>query len=108
MENLKCLDEMPHVYNSLDIWLLGIGLVASTGTAHYQWFMARACEISASLPLVDCDDALDRIKSILWLETTQTEQVFRSHWDAIIGTETRPVPSEFPCISSSSPGALIL
>lgn len=107
-ENLKCLDTAPRVYNSLDVWLLTIGMVASTGTGHYQWFMEKACDVSTALQLSDCEDALTRTKSILWLETTQTEILCRHHWEAIIGTGMRTLPSEFTCISSDSPGPGIL
>ena len=107
-ENLECLDAAPRVYNSLDVWLLTIGMVASTGTVHYQWFMEKACDVSAALQLSDCDNTLTRIKSILWLETTQTEMICRHHWEDIIGTEMQTSPSEFTCISSSSPGPGVL
>jgi hypothetical protein len=99
MENLNRLDTTPRVYCSLDIWLIAIGLVASTGTAHYRSFLERASNISRSLQLIDAEDVLNRIKSILWLEIINAERTFTPHWEAIMATETRPLPLERMCTS---------
>jgi hypothetical protein len=95
MEHLKQLESIPRVYDSLDVWLLASGMVASTGTAHYQWFMERARAMAASLQLGSWNDALARIKSVLWLETLQGEDIFRPHWDAILsaGNQLEPLDS---------------
>lgn len=107
MEHLKQLESTPRVYDSLDVWLLAIGMVASTGTAHYQWFMKRARAIAASLQLGNGNDALIRIKSVLWLETLQGEDIFRPHWDAILSAANhQPWPPGFTvCVPPSSTGA---
>jgi multisubunit Na+/H+ antiporter MnhF subunit len=109
MEHLKQLESIPRVYDSLDVWLLAIGIVSSTGTIHYQWFMERARAMDASLALGNWDDALKRIKSILWLETLQGEDIFRPHWDAILSAVSQPAPPDFTvCVSPSSTGAEFL
>jgi hypothetical protein len=103
MEHLKQLESTPRVYDSLDIWLLAIGMVASTGTIHYQWFAEIAQAMAASLQLRNLEDALDRIKSVLWLETLQGENIFRPHWDAILSAANQPGPPDFTiCVSPSS------
>lgn len=107
-KTLNHLDATPRVYSSLDIWLAAIGMVASAGTAHYQWFLERTRIISTSMQLVETDDIQTRIKSVLWLETMYTEQIFRPHWEAIMVTETRPGSSDPTCIWSGSPGSGLL
>jgi len=106
MEHLKQLESTPRVYDSLDVWLLAIGMVASTGTTHYQWFMERARAVAASLQLGNWNDALVRIKSVLWLEILQGEDIFRPHWDAILSAANQPGPPDFTVyVSPSSTGA---
>lgn len=102
LEHYEQLETKPRAYGSLDVWLLSIGMVASAGTAHYQWFVERARAISVSLHLADCDDVLGRVKSVLWLETPQGEGIFKPHWDAIIGFGTQPEPPDFMAYVSSS------
>ncbi|KAM7198117.1 hypothetical protein V8F33_005175 [Rhypophila sp. PSN 637] len=80
----------------LDTWLIAIGLVAATGTPHYQWFVDRGIENAASLLVLQADisggdnltweeDILPRIKKVLWLEKPKAEDVFRPHWEVILG-----------------------
>lgn len=100
IEHLKQLKSTPRVYNSLNVWLLAIGMVASTGTTHYQWFIERARAMAASLQLGNWKDALVRIKSVLWLETLKGEDIFQPHWDAILSTMNQPGPLDFTvCVS---------
>ncbi|KAE8352456.1 hypothetical protein BDV28DRAFT_125480 [Aspergillus coremiiformis] len=109
MEHLKGLDLSPHVYDSLDVWLLAVGMVASTGTTHYQWFMERARAMAISLQLRNWNDALIRIRSILWLETLQSEDIFQPHWDAILSATNQPGTPRFTvCVSPSSNGTGLL
>lgn len=84
MEHLKQLESSLRVYDSADIWLLMIGMVASTGTPNYQWFMERARAIAISLQLGTWNDVIVRIKSVLWWETLQGEAIFRPHWDTTL------------------------
>jgi hypothetical protein len=106
MENLKQLESIPHEYDSLDVWLLAIGMVASAGTTNYQWFMERAQAMAASLQMSDCNDALIRIKNVLWLETLRGEDIFRPHWAAIIDAADQPGPPGFTiCVSPNHTGA---
>jgi hypothetical protein len=106
VKHLKQLESTPRVYDSLDVWLLAIGMVASTSTTHYQWFMERARAIAASLQLGNWNDAIARIKSILWLETLQGEDIFRPHLDAILSAANQPGPPDLTvCASPSSTGA---
>jgi len=81
--NLKPLNSVPRVYGSLDIWLYSVGMVASVGTADYQWYTAKARDIAAYIQVVDGDEAMDCVKSVLWLEAPHADGVFRHHWNAI-------------------------
>jgi hypothetical protein len=83
IEHLKYLATDTRVLDSLDVWLVTIGMAASTGAAHHQMFMQRARVIAASLQLENFQDALLHIKTVLWLATSQGEDVFRPHWDAV-------------------------
>ncbi|KZN85617.1 hypothetical protein EN45_098070 [Penicillium chrysogenum] len=82
MEHLEHLAST-RVYESLDVWFAAVGLVASAGTAHHGWFMKRAQDIAAALQLGNFGDTLTHIKTVLWLEKPQSEDLFRSHWDTI-------------------------
>jgi hypothetical protein len=105
MAHLKQLESTPRVYGSLDVWLLAIGMVTSTGTTHNPWFMETARAMAASLQLANCNDALIRIKSVLWLGTLRGEDIFRPHWDAILSPANQPgLPDFTVCVSSSSTG----
>ncbi|KAM7198559.1 hypothetical protein V8F20_006089 [Naviculisporaceae sp. PSN 640] len=76
----------------LDIWLIAIGLVAATGTQYYQWFKDRGTEAVLSLLSLESRNdltwegaILPRIKGILWLEKPKAEDVFKPHWEGILG-----------------------
>ncbi|KAF7563648.1 hypothetical protein G7046_g439 [Stylonectria norvegica] len=103
---LEAATTTPHVYGSLDIWLLTIGMVATTGTIHYQSCFERAREIALSQELETWCDVLARIKCILWLEMNHSEEIFRPHWDAILNfTNDTTMPSFTVCVRSSSDGS---
>ncbi|KKK25587.1 hypothetical protein AOCH_000080 [Aspergillus ochraceoroseus] len=73
---------LPLSPNSIDVWLLAIGMVASTGTAQYPWYRDRSRAVAASLQLGDWSAVRLHIQSVLWVETLRGEDIFRSHWDA--------------------------
>ncbi|KGO36364.1 Protein of unknown function DUF3468 [Penicillium expansum] len=83
MENLEHLASTSRVYDSLDVWFGAVGMVASAGTAHHRWFINRARNIAAALQLENFSDTLVHIKTVLWLEKPQSEDLFRSHWDTV-------------------------
>jgi hypothetical protein len=83
VECFKQIESTPRVYDSLDVWFISIGLLTSTGTTNYEWFVEKAQIVSEALQLHDFDDTLVQIKSVLWLETPQSDENFRSHWDKI-------------------------
>ncbi|KAB8224099.1 hypothetical protein BDV33DRAFT_199836 [Aspergillus novoparasiticus] len=103
IDQLKQLGSTPRAYGSLDAWLLAIGLVASTGTPEYQWFIERAQTMAASLRLSNWNDVLIRIKCILWMETLQGEDIFRPHWDAIFSTMNHPGACTPPATAGGEP-----
>ncbi|KAJ5138760.1 transcriptional regulator family: Fungal Specific TF [Penicillium bovifimosum] len=99
MEQLQHLASTARVYDSLDVWFSIVGMVASVGTVHHQWFIVKAQEIAISLQLADFDEILTRIQSVLWLEKAQVEDVFRAQWEAAINATDQQVPSDLTMFS---------
>lgn len=89
--HLKQLPSPLSTYNSLDIWLLNIGMAASNGTGHYDWLTGRAREVAVVTQLTAWDDALVHVRGLLWLETCHSDDAFRPHWDAILGSYSHPI-----------------
>ncbi|KAL4864032.1 hypothetical protein BDV12DRAFT_201534 [Aspergillus spectabilis] len=92
INHLKDLDLTPHFYESLDVWLIAIGLVASANTPQYQEFKERAEIIAPSLQLETWNDAHMHIKSILWMENAQADHIFCPHWEAIFSNKSYAYP----------------
>ncbi|KAF9895350.1 hypothetical protein FE257_000254 [Aspergillus nanangensis] len=91
IDHLKELDSSPHVYDNLDAWFCAIGMMASPDIAlHYSWFVERAHVTAISLNLANWEDTILRIKSVLWLERIQDEQIVRCHWDRILNAVNQP------------------
>lgn len=109
IQHLDQLEEKARSDGLLDVWLVAVGMVSSTGTAHHPWFVGRARVVAESIPLKNWEESLIRIKSILWLETPQGEDIFRPHWDAIFGTSSQPgSPDSRTNGSSSNTGTVVL
>lgn len=79
--HLRQLHTNLHLYDNLDVWLLAVGLIASTGTNDYQWFVDQARTVAVALELQSWDDVLARIKSVMWFEAPHAEACFRTYWD---------------------------
>lgn len=97
LENVDRLGSIPRVlviHGSLDLWLLAIGMVASAGTAKYQWFAERAQATFISLQIGSWEEVLARIKSVLWLDTPHGEGLFRPHWDVFLGLSDHLMTAE--------------
>ncbi|CAG8052245.1 unnamed protein product [Penicillium olsonii] len=93
IEHFRYLAPPTHVFDSLDVWLTAVGMVASTDTDHHQSFVERAREIAISLQLKSFQDVMVHIKSVIWLEKHHIEEIFRSHWDIIFNlAETTASP----------------
>jgi hypothetical protein len=84
LQHLKRLHATTHIYASYEVWLLSIGLVASTRHTDYQWLTERAKTLAASLQLGNWDDAFVHIRRFLWLQTPQGEAIFRPPWHFIL------------------------
>jgi hypothetical protein len=80
---LAILEAEPRTYSSFDVWLLTVGMAASTGTEHYHLLLGRARAVAASLQLGGWNEITAHVKSVLWLDTPKNEQLFRSHWDKL-------------------------
>lgn len=92
--HLKQLDLIHHTHDPIDVWFLAVGMVAATGTPQYPWFLERARAVAALLYLNTWDDVSFRITSVLWLETRQSESIFRPHWDAVLNGASHPEPPD--------------
>lgn len=84
IEQLGRLDSMPRSHDSFYIWCLTVGMVASSGTDHYGWFVERLRVLVSGMGLVHWDEALLCLESVLWLKTPQSESNLRSHWDGFL------------------------
>jgi hypothetical protein len=91
---LKQLESVHHTHDPIDVWFLAVGMVAATGTPEYPWFINRARAAAALLYLNTWDDVSSRITSVLWLETEQSESIFRPHWDAVLNGGSHPEPQD--------------
>lgn len=80
---LEMLGTEPRAHDSLDVWLLTIGMSASAGTKHYHRLSERARAVAASLQIRGWTDVITHVKNVLYLETSRDEYLFRPHWDDI-------------------------
>jgi hypothetical protein len=62
--HLKALARTSHIHGSLGIWVLSVGLEATIGTKHHQWFMDQACTTTKALGLDKWEDVLVRLEGI--------------------------------------------
>ncbi|KAK4234394.1 hypothetical protein C8A03DRAFT_47259 [Achaetomium macrosporum] len=105
-ERFKEIESMPHIYNSLHVWLVTIGMAASAGTPHYQWFTDTARAVAALLQLGGWDDVLSGIQSILWLETHGSHCTFQVHWGPVLDVASHAEPPGPQVVAARlSPGA---
>ncbi|KAJ5606007.1 hypothetical protein N7510_008788 [Penicillium lagena] len=100
IKHLKQLELTPRIRDSLDVWLLAVGMVASFDTTHYDVLVGRARNLAAHLLLNNWKDALIYIKSVLWLETEEGEDMFRPHWVPILGAANAEQPEFTVSVSS--------
>lgn len=91
-QHLARIDLAARTCESLDVWLLAVGMVGSAGTVYYYKFTERAKAAASSLQLRNWDDVSVHIKRVLWLNTVQGEDIFRSHWDDTFYPAKQHVP----------------
>ncbi len=92
--HLDQFESISHVYDSLDIWLLMIGMMASAGTPNYSHFTRKTRDACDYLELTDFYDALTYMKSICWLGGTRGEELLRPLWDAVQSNDSPPKLTE--------------
>lgn len=68
---------------SLLIWLLSVGVVASTGTSESLWFRTQAAAISGALGLQCWHDIESHLKRVLWYEM-RSKILFEQTWEEIL------------------------
>lgn len=76
------LSHSNYTHGPLEIWVSSVGMVASTSTTDYQWFIDRACAAAVALSLHTWEDVLTHLESVLWVRTQQ-DAVFREKWEEI-------------------------
>jgi hypothetical protein len=79
----RCLDLILCSKTSLAIWLLSVGMVASTGTSDYHWFLAQAKRIASTLNVQTWENVLSSLKEVLWVEKQQMETTYRQSWASV-------------------------
>lgn len=84
----QSLDFLRLSHGSLTLWLLSVGVVASIDTPESHWFEHHARIIAGEQDICSWDDALGRMKGILWYNKQQTESVFRQSWEQILAMTT--------------------
>jgi hypothetical protein len=72
--------------DSLAIWLVSVGMVASDGTSDCQWFAAQARSAIIAHDLLVWDDVMFHLRKVLWLTMPQAEHLFRQSWERIWAT----------------------
>lgn len=80
------LETSPEIYNaddSLKIWLLSLGMVASKETTGDDWFTNEASILVTALEIRSWEEILVQLKGILWLDT-QRGGIFRQMWEEIL------------------------
>ncbi|KXH50759.1 hypothetical protein CSIM01_01608 [Colletotrichum simmondsii] len=85
MESLEDLVPYAHSCNSLFVWLLTVGMVASQGTQHYTWLTGLARDVVALTQVKSWVSVLACLRSVLWLDVVHGEDIFRPHWETIFG-----------------------
>lgn len=81
--HLEILAGTEYPYDSLRLWILSVGLIASAGTSQRQWFITQTCIAVETLNLCTWDEVLTRLEVILWIQSPQTE-LFRQKWEDIL------------------------
>jgi multisubunit Na+/H+ antiporter MnhF subunit len=94
--------EQQYASDSIRVWFLTVGMVASAGTPHYAWFMERARAAAITMRLSTWGDVSPLIRSILWLETPRSEGIFRPHWDAVFNGACHSEPPDLAVYVSPS------
>jgi len=74
--------------NSLLIWLLSVGAVASPGTSESPWFRTQAAAISGALGLQCWHDVERHLKRVLWYEK-RSKVLFEQTWEEILTSTSR-------------------
>lgn len=101
-EHFRYLAPPNRMIDSLDVWLVSIGMIASTGTAHHRVFVDRARNIASSLQLQSPYETLAHVKDVLWLENTHIEHLFQSHWDTVFNVTDQTQSSYLLTFSAAS------
>lgn len=71
---------------SFHIWVCSIGMVASVGTESYMLYTNKAAVYANYLNIESWYDVCGHMANVLWLETPDTIESFRSHWDSVISS----------------------
>lgn len=86
--HLESLISSAALHDPMCVWLVSIGMVASTGTEQNEWFIIQSAALLALLGLRTWQDVECRLKSVLYLEN-RCGSMFRRAWEQIMA----PKPS---------------
>jgi hypothetical protein len=68
---------------SLAMWLLSVGMVASDSTPESQWFTTQAEKLATTLAIHSWREVLPHLKQVLWMDKQHMEQVFLESWETV-------------------------
>lgn len=72
---------------SLLLWVLSVGNVASIGTNERPWFRGQAAAVSAALGIRCWEDVEVHLKRVLWLES-RCRLLFKQTWEDIVASSS--------------------
>ncbi|KAH8690744.1 hypothetical protein BGW36DRAFT_432534 [Talaromyces proteolyticus] len=80
--HIEALVGTDYMNSSAGIWVLSVGLVATTGTPYRKWFIAQTCTVAMALGLHTWEEVLVRLETVFWTRTQQ-EELVRRKWEEI-------------------------
>ncbi|EAT91526.1 hypothetical protein SNOG_00031 [Parastagonospora nodorum SN15] len=83
LENYAELFVQGNSNDSLALWILSIGMVATSGMPDYQWFTNQLADRAFMLGSQTWEDALSHVRNILWIPKQQIEDIFQRHWQVM-------------------------
>lgn len=81
--HLESLLSSGECQDSLLLWYVSVGTVASTGTNESHWFRRKAIALSVALGLQCWDDVETHLKRVLWFEA-RSQVLFQRVWEGIL------------------------
>jgi hypothetical protein len=90
----NCSNSLLSMDDSLAIWILSIGLVATSGTPDHDWFSTQSVAAASILSAHTWVDVLPHLNNILWIERQHMECIFRQAWQCVWALPVRRTTTE--------------